>query len=390
MRNSVSRLRIVLGNSSLAHYPEGGGHWTCFLQFFLGLHALGHDVFWLEVLNSKGDALRDRQLIKVFFDRMRQYGVEERCILLLKGNDAEPITFETTKAFGQRAGESNEIVTTADLLWNFASALRQPLLSSFKRRVLVDVDPGIWQVSALDWDMGQNDHDVFLTVGSKLRDIDCKVPSLGLPWHPFSPVIYLPMWEIAPDPGSQAPFTSVTQWNWGELWLGKRVLSAAKRDAYLQYVELPARAGRPFKLAANIHPNDQTGDRELLERHQWTLVHPHEVAGSPATYQNYIKRSRAEICCPKPIYRDLKTGWLSDRSAGYLATGRPVLAEDTGFSEHFPTGNGLLAFQNMEEALAGVAEIDRNYAHHSHAARGFAEEFLDSRLCLPAMLAACG
>ena len=117
---------------------------------------------------------------------------------------------------------------------------------------------------------------------------------------------------------------------------------------------------------------------------------PTRVAASPAVYADYVRRSRAEISCPKPIYRELKTGWLSDRSAAYLASGRPVLAEDTGLSDHLPTGEGLLMFRDLEEAVAGVAEIDAHYERHCRAARMFAEEHLDSGRCLSKMLALCG
>ena len=109
----------------------------------------------------------------------------------------------------------------------------------------------------------------------------------------------------------------------------------------------------------------------------------------PAAYRNYIAASRAELACPKAIFRELRTGWFSDRSACYLASGRPVVAEDTGLSDHYPTGSGLLCFGNLDEAVAGVAAIDADYERHSRAARDFAEEFLDSRRALPAMLAAC-
>jgi len=385
----MSRLRIVLGNSSLTHYPEGGGLWTLFLQYLLGLRDLGHDVFWVELFGSTGDTDRNQRLINIFFERMREYALQDRCILLLKPKNAGPAALETLTAYGRSLTEFRKIATSADLLWNFANAIKPPLLSLFTKRVLVDLDPGHLQVSALSWDMGQNDHDVFLSVGSKLRDTDCNVPALGLTWQPFLPVVYLPMWEPAPDPGLHAPFTSVTQWNWKEVW-DDPTLSISKRSAYLRYIDLPERTQRSFELAANIHPNDQTGDRELLRSHGWNLADPHEIAGSPSKYQEYIRRSRAELSCPKPIFRHLMTGWLSDRSACYLASGRPVLAEDTGFGDHVPVGNGLVVFRNIEEALAGVAEIDGNYAHHSRAARELAERFFDSRRCLKEMLADCG
>jgi hypothetical protein len=385
----MSRLRIVVANGSLIGYPEAGGLWMLFLQYPLGLVALGHEVLWLELFRSTGDESRDRQLIDLFFARMEEYHLRGRCAVLLIDRKTDPPTLETSEVYGRSRREVRDLAQSADMLWNFACALQQPLLSLFKHRALVDIDPGHLQVSALTWDMGQHDHQVFLTVGSKMGDPDCEVPTLGLTWHPFLPLVYLPMWEPATDPGPRAPFTSITQWNWGELWLGARVLSIAKRDAYLRYIDLPERARRPFELAANIHPADQTGDRELLERHGWSLVDPHQVAGSPSTYREYIAQSRAEICCAKPIFRELKTGWLSDRSACYLASGRPVLAEETGFSDHFPTGEGLVPFHDLEKAAAGVAEIDTNYEQHSRAAREFAEEFLDSRRCLSAMLAAC-
>src|ERR687896_216626 len=117
-----------------------------------------------------------------------------------------------------------------------------------------------------------------------------------------------------------------------------------------------------------------------LERFQTRHLPPISdfASENPARYQRYIKHSRGEFQCPKPIHKHLRTGWFSDRSAAYLASGRPVLAEDTGFSDHLPTGRGLLSFNNLEEAVAGVTEIDRNYPQHMRAARELAEEYLSS------------
>ena len=386
----MSRLRIVLGGAKLASYQEGGGHWSWYLQYMLGLKGLEHDIFWLELLPAADDPVLNQRLISAFFDRMKHYGLAEHCgLLLVPKNDARP-SVETSQVFGLTAAELREIIHSADLLWNFACGIRQPLLSQFKRRVLIDVDPGHLQVSQLSWDMDLNDHDLFFTVGLKMQDSDCEVPRLDLVWHPFLPAVYLPLWQATPGPQADAPFTSITQWTWSELWLGERVLSISKREAYLRVLELPKRAGRTFELAVNLHPDDSTGDRELLLANGWKLADPHQVAASPAAYADYIRRSRAEISCPKPIFRELKTGWLSDRSAAYLASGRPVLAEDTGLSDHLPTGEGLLVFRDLEEAVAGVAEIDAHYEHHCRATRMFAEEHLDSGRCLRKMLALCG
>jgi hypothetical protein len=263
------------------------------------------------------------------------------------------------------------------------------VLPLFGRRAYVDGDPGIAQLSALDWDMGFQHHEVFLTTGMNLHAPGCEVPTLGLRWHPFPPVVHLPMWRPAPDPGPAAPFTSVTQWGWGEFWWNGRAIGADKRWAYLPYLDLPRATGLRFELAANIAPDDDTGDRELLLGHGWRLSDPHRVARSLPAYRSYIRRSRGEIGCCKPIYRELRTGWFSDRSACYLASGRPVLAEDTGFGDHLPAGEGLVAFTSLEEAAAGAAEIAGDWARHARAARAIAEEHLDARKVLPAMLEAC-
>jgi hypothetical protein len=282
-----------------------------------------------------------------------------------------------------------DLIRSADLLLNFACAVRSPLLSMFKRRALLDFDPGHLQVAALDWDLALHEHDVVLTIGARLHAPDCAVPTLGLTWRTFEPVVYLPMWPVTAGPGPQAPFTSVTQWTWEELaWQG-RPISVSKRTAYLEYLDLPRLARRPFELAANIGAADPTGDRALLHDHGWRVADPHRVSGSPEQYRDYIAASRAEFMCAKPIHVAMRTGWFSDRSVAYLASGRPVLAQETRFGDRLPTGRGLLAFRDMREALAGVAEIDGNYAAHCRAARELAEAFFDSTKSLTALLAAC-
>jgi hypothetical protein len=153
-------------------------------------------------------------------------------------------------------------------------------------------------------------------------------------------------------------------------------------------VDLPRLADRPFELAANIG-TDPAGDRALLRRQGWRVAEPTRVCGSPDQYGRYIERSRAEFMCAKPIHVVMKTGWFSDRSLAYLASGRPVLAQETGFVERLPTGRGLVAFRDMPEAVAGVAEIDAHYQKHGRAARELAEAFFDSRKCLARLLAAC-
>jgi hypothetical protein len=361
----MSSLRIVLGNGSLSRYPQGGGHWSVRLQFLLGLRDLGHDAYLLELVYSRGNRREDEQRVQAFLERMQRYGLAERCPVLVLEHGAPP-EINRAVAYGKSLQEIRELIRSADVLWNDCLAVRQPLLGLFRRRVLLDMDPGHLQVSALTVDMPIGAHDVLLTVGTKMHQPDCQVPTLGFAWRPCTFFVYLPMWTASPGPGPEAPFTSITHWTWGEEldWDGRR-LSTSKRDAYLRYLELPQRAGRAFELAANILPDDDTGDRQLLESHEWKLVDPWQAVSSPDAYQACIARSRAEILCPKPIFSELRTGWFSDRSVCYLASGRPVLAEDTGFSDCLPTGQGLVPFKTMAEALEGVAAIEGDYARHT-------------------------
>jgi hypothetical protein len=382
----VSAARIVLGGGFLAAYLDGGGHWSAFLQYLLGLRALGHDAFWLEVLDASGDPAVDRARIDGFLTRMRDHGFEGRSAILLHDAPSGAHDLARAACAGVERPQLAEIVRGADLLWNFSASIKPPLVREFRRPVLVDLDPGHLHVSALEWDLGIANHDACLTVGTKLHDPDCEVPVLGARWRAFLPPIHLPSWPAVPDPGPGAPFASITQWTSEELWLGARVLSVSKRDAYLRYATLPERAGRPFELAANIHPDDPCGDRERLAHHGWRLVDPHRVARTPEDYRCYVQRARGEVACPKPIHAALRTGWFSDRSAAFLATGRPVAFEDTGIGERVPSGAGLVLFKTPDEAVDAVAAIDGNYAHHARAARALAEAHLDSARVLPAMI----
>ncbi|HJU12447.1 MAG TPA: hypothetical protein VJ728_16305 [Candidatus Binataceae bacterium] len=379
---------VVLANATLANYFEGGGHWAWFLQYPLGLKQLGHRVFWLEVMRSSQNNDADVQVVRQFFRRLAEFGLEQDAAVAITANPPlqEPAQ---AKLHGRSWNQVAAITRDADLVWNFWFALQEPFLQRFRRRAFIDVDPGHFQVCvALGASMLGN-HDAYLTVGLNAGNEQCGVPTLGLKWRPFRPFVHLPSWEVTPDPGLQAPFTSITQWQWEELHYANRVLGLSKREAYLRYVAVPLKTQRRFELAANMGKDDPTRDRELLLRNGWSIVNPNDVARTPATYRKFIQNSRAEFNCPKPIHLQLNTGWLSDRSVAYLASGRPVVAEDTGFTSKLPVSDGLLAFRNLEEAATAVSEIDANYVRHSRAARELAETYFDSRRCLNEMLVAC-
>jgi hypothetical protein len=375
---------IALGSKSLASYPEGAALAVGFIQYPLGLRALGHRVVWVEVIKAE-QLSRNPELAANFFAFMEKYDLAADSVLLAC-EDLEHQTLEQAEVYGITAARACDLMRAADVLWNFAPSIRRPLLGEFRRRALIDGDPGHLQVCALEFDFDIQHHQVLLSVGNKMADSDCQVPRLGLNWGTYRPYVHMPIWPAIETASPDAPFTSITQWSWEELAMDGRRLSLSKRESYLRIVELPKRTRRPFELAANIGGNDVANDRSRFEKNGWRITEPFVVAGTAEKYQEYLRNSRAEILCCKPIFRELNTGWISDRSIAYLASGRPVVAEDCGFKEHLPATRGMLSFGSLEEAVEGVAEIDGNYAAHSAAARELAADYFGSRECLEEIL----
>jgi hypothetical protein len=154
---------------------------------------------------------------------------------------------------------------------------------------------------------------------------------------------------------------------------------------FRRFTELPALVDAPFEIALDIEPEDDADLRALRER-SWGIADPSLVAADLPSYQRYVRESMAEIAVAKEMYVATRGGWFSDRSASYLASGKPVLAQDTGFGDSLPTGDGLLAFSTLEQAVRGAEEITVDLGHHSEAARSIAEEFFDSRKVLAELL----
>lgn len=383
-------MRIVLGTSTLAGYPQGGGHWSVRLQYLRGLCSLGHSPFLIDCYTRTASPAADRRRFDVFFARMRNWGFGEACCIVVFRKDETTLSIESCEVIGIAKERLRSVIWGADLLLNLHGSLPPALTPGFKRRALLDLDPGHLQIGALSWEFGLHDHEVFFSVGTKMADDDCEAPRLGHHWHPFVPPIHLPSWRVAPLPEPEAPITSVTQWSWGsQLRFGNRALNSSKRSAYLRFLDLPAQCAAPLTLAANLDPRDTTGDREMLLRHGWNLVHPHHCMRTVEAYQRFIHGSKAEIGCAKNVFIELKTGWFSDRSAAYLASGRPVIAEDTGFSDHLPTGLGLLSFTTIDEAAAAVDDLLTNYPQHQKAARELAESYFDASRVLPNLIELC-
>jgi hypothetical protein len=264
------------------------------------------------------------------------------------------------------------------------------LLDLAPRRVFLDIDPGFPQM----WHaLGLHDafvgHDAFVTIGTNIGQPECVIPTCGRTWITTPPPIVLEHWPVvaAEPPGR---FTSVATWRgangpveYGGITYGLRVHELRK------FAALPGLVTWPFELALDIHPAE-TRDLELLRGGGWSIVDPVAVAGDPWKYQAFIQASAAEFMVAKHMYVATHGGWVSDRSICYLASGKPVLAQDTGCAWLKSCGKGIITFRTLDEARAGVEDIIGDYSVHARAARRLAEEHFDSDVVLTRLLANLG
>jgi hypothetical protein len=264
------------------------------------------------------------------------------------------------------------------------------LLGLARRRVYVDLDPAftqLWQeVQAID--MRFAEHDSFVTVGLAVGDQACPVPTCGLDWITTLPPAVLEEWPIASAP-ARAEMTTVTHWRGYGSIEHDGVQYGQKAHSLRQLLSLPQVTPQPFLLAVDIDAGDAS-DIEALATNGWRTIAPSSVADTPDTYRAFVQGSRGELGVAKSGYVVSRCGWFSDRSACYLASGRPVVAQETGFSRYLPTGKGLLAFDSVDSAAAAIEAVNSDYAGHARAAREIAETYLDSRVVLSRLLEQVG
>jgi hypothetical protein len=252
----------------------------------------------------------------------------------------------------------------------------------------IDLDPGYTQIwhERYGADMNIPHHDVYLTVGLNLGETDCPFPTCGVEWHKTLPPVVMEYWSTAEMPRNV--YSTVAEWRgfspveWHGIWYNQ------KADEFKRIIDLPHRVSVPLELCLFIHP-DET-DRIQLEEHGWQLVSPAVHAASPDSYRDYIVRSRGEFTAVKHGYAAGRTGWFSDRSACYLAAGRPVIMQDTGLGRHVATGAGLITFNNIDSAVSAIAQVENDYDRQAAAAAAFAREYLDSNVVLPKLLQLAG
>ena len=369
---------VVLSAFNVANFPEGGGHFWVYMQYALGLARCGCDVYWLERFVTGKDPERDAAARSAFFQRVAAFGLENRVILLV-GPDPKRSPGAPIEVHGVSAAEAEAVFKRADLLLNFHYAIDPELLGRFRRTALVDIDPGLLQFWISRGQLVVPHHDVYFTTGETVGTEKALFPDCGITWVHSRPAVCVARWPLV-EPQHSA-MTTVSAWDGGD-WIvdGDAVYENTKRMSFLQFKDLPSHTDQPLELALFLRTTSDAAEGELMERHGWRIRQSREVAGTPERYQSYIQASRAEFSCAKPSCMKFQNAWVSDRTVCYLASGKPVVVQDTGPSGYLPNGEGMFRFSTLDQAAAAVAAINADYERHSRAARALAEAHFDAKV----------
>jgi len=388
-----SPLRIIV-TGLVGLYPVGGVAWD-YLQYLIGFARLGHDVYYHEdtwswpyhpleaTYTSQGDF--SAQYLDSFF---LQYAPALRhrwhyCHL-------------RQQSFGMSASAFDEVARTADLFLNVSGACIIPeRLSPRCTKLFLDTDPGYnqimlserfaWSENVDRWCAGVLSHDRYLTYAENIHNPDCLIPKLGLRWKTTRMPVVRDLWAPAPSapPPIAGPWTTVMTWNAfkGKLLYGG-VEYTSKGSEFEKVMTLPGRVRVPMKVAVG----GVGAPLGQLAQAGWEAVDGPSVSATPEQYQAFIAGSRGEFSPAKHVYVAMRSGWFSCRSACYLATGRPVVVQDTGFTAILPAGEGILPFSSLQEAVDAIQEVEGDYARHAEAASAVAVEHFDSDKVLTRLL----
>jgi hypothetical protein len=379
----------VLVGGAVANKLHNGGEAWVRLSWIRGLQRLGFDVWFVEQIDSATcvDAsgapapFAESENRRYFDAVMAEFGLTGRASLLYDGG---------SESSGPPLGELTDVAAEAELLVNVSGHLQIPdLMRRLRRKAYVDLDPGFTQFWHADGWTGLAGHDSYFTVGENIGTPACEIPTGSIDWRPVPPPVVLEDWPLAED-GPLGSFTTVGAWrgSFGVIEREGRTYGL-KVHEFRKVVELPSKVPFDFEIALDIYPGDHR-DRASLEENGWQIVAPADVVHGPLEFRRFVQGSGAEFSVAQGIYVDTNSGWFSDRSVRYLASGRPTLLQDTGFSSNYPVGEGLVAFRTLDEAAAGAQRIAADYDAHRAAARTLAEERFDSDKVLPRFLAEAG
>lgn len=370
----------TIGQSGL-----GGQAWAS-LQYLLGLRDLGHEVVYLEDCGQSSWSY-DWKKSEWTFDLDPPATYIRDCLTPFGLGDSW-IYRTTAESRGLSLDRFREICSRADLLimravpiWDWREEYDRPT-----RRAFIDVDPGFTQRNIINGDKGLFDGiqrcERHFTIGQRMGAPGCLIENIAGPWIATRPPIALAEWPFVPTTGGD--FSSIIRWQGFRMYKEDAAQSNyGQRDKeFPKFITLPQLTSQTFRLAL------LGVDTEVLTQHGWQIEPGEIISKTPESYRSFIQQSRAEFSVPKHGYVTTRGGWFSDRSVCYLASGKPILMEDTGLHPWLPTGNGVVLFHDLASAVAGVERINANYEEHSRAARHLAETEFSAEKVLPPLLEA--
>jgi len=389
----MARKRIVV-MGFMGGIPIAGVVWQ-HLHYIVGLQRLGYEVYYCE--DSARMAYNpetwsygtDWSYAAKFLDRMaRRFGFEGRWGYCARFEPEQPTA-------GLDRTRIRELIKTADAALNICGTQEiHEELHGAANLIYVESDPGLEQVRLDNGDNGPREyldrHRALFTFGENIGSAEFPIPLHGYRWKPTRQPVVTDFWYNAAPPPNDAVFTTIANWNTSGLkdiaWRGENYLWSKSLE-FLRFVDAPQRMGETVEMATNIKDE---ATREKLTDHGWRIVDAYPMSDDPDAYVRYIQQSRGEYTVAKDQYVRLHTGWFSDRTACYLAAGRPVITQETGFSRHLPTGRGLLTFSTAEEIAEAAKAIRADYAAHSRAAYEIAAEYFEATKVVGSILERAG
>ena len=347
------------------------------LQWMLGLRRLKLDAIWLELLPSTNDLAADQARISNFQRQLRAHGLAVRYCLLYQKPVCDAHDLAAIRCIGISKREFLDRLGGPNVLLNLAYSIHPPLLLKFERRVFCDLDPSEIFYWMTKMEMGQSYHHEFWTIGLNVYWSDCQLPKSSLHWKTFYPLVDTKWFRSRPRPRAQK-FATVGQWYWsGAVEVAGEFPDLSKKFAFKPYLDLPRSVPEAeFELAMNIAAEDP--ERRRLQRRGWKIADPHRVARTPTAYRRYLASALAEFTAIKGVDVAWRTGWVSDRAAAFLASGRPVITEDTCAQRYLPVKNGFSFIRDADDAETAVKRVLQDWPLLSKQARSCAVEVFDS------------
>jgi hypothetical protein len=382
----VKRLRLVVVGTATSN-PYAGLAWM-HMQIVIGLQRLGHEVYYFETMsNWPYDPLRERyvddcEYALPYLERLaKDFGIGDRW--------AYRRSYSDKAWFGLSRRKAEDLLLNSDAVIDVSGA------TSFAKEelkvgtlVYLGTDPVEHEVGYFNGNEKVRatvaEHNLFATYGENIGTSHSPIPPLpGLRARTRQPVL-LDLWA-AGEPGKNE-FTTVCNWSGlGEVEFRGEKYYWSKDREFMKFIDLPKRIDQPIELAMGLR-YISSDTCEMLNKQGWRLTDAHAMTLDPWPYRDYVRASRGEFSVAKDQNVRLRSGWFSERSACYLAAGRPVVTQNTGFGTVLPTGEGLFAFDTMEEILAAFDAIRGDYARHARAARAIAEEYFRAETVLTKLL----